>query len=207
MRDFILHHDDALVVVDKPGGLPSVPGRDPALHDCAASRVQATFADARVVHRLDMDTSGLLLFARGLAAQRILSRAFEQREVGKTYVAVVAGEPADDEGQIELPLRADWPNRPRQIGDTHAGKPSLTRWLVAQRMGDRTRLTLQPLTGRSHQLRVHLAAIGHPILGDPLYAPPAERLAAGRLMLHASALRLHHPGHGGEVCFLSEPPF
>lgn len=206
-RPWIVHCDQALLVVDKPSGLPSVPGRDPALHDCAASRVVAAFADAKVVHRLDMDTSGLLLFARGLAVQRVLSRAFEQRQVGKTYIAVVAGEPADDEGEIDLPLRADWPNRPRQIVDVQAGKPSHTRWQVLQRGAGCSRLALHPLTGRSHQLRVHLAAIGHPILGDPLYAPPPARQAAGRLMLHASALTLAHPDHGTRVSFRSEPPF
>jgi tRNA pseudouridine32 synthase/23S rRNA pseudouridine746 synthase len=154
-----------------------------------------------------MDTSGLLMFARGLPAQRLVSRAFEQRQVGKTYIAIVAGEPANDAGEIDLPLRADWPNRPRQMVDAEAGKPSLTRWQVLQRLGDRSRLALHPLTGRSHQLRVHLAAIGHPILGDRLYAPTETFAAAARLMLHASALALDHPEHGQPIRFRSEPPF
>lgn len=202
----ILHTDDALIVADKPAGLPSVPGRPAELHDCLWLRVRAQFADALVVHRLDMATSGLMLFARGIEAQRRLSRAFAQREVEKTYEAIVAGVVADDSGEIELPLAADWPNRPRQIVDPARGKPSLTRWRVLAREADRTRVALEPLTGRSHQLRVHLAAIGHPIVGDALYAPPAAQ-AADRLLLHASALRLVHPFDARALAFTSPVPF
>ncbi|MFT3665236.1 RluA family pseudouridine synthase [Piscinibacter sp.] len=203
----ILHADETLVVADKPAGLPSVPGRPAELHDCLWLRVRAQFADALVVHRLDMATSGLVLFARGIEAQRRLSRAFAQREVEKTYAAIVAGTVAADSGEIDLPLAADWPNRPRQIVDAERGKPSLTRWRVLERAAERTHLELSPLTGRSHQLRVHLAAVGHPILGDALYAPPAIAQAAGRLLLHASALRLAHPADGRSLHVVSPAPF
>jgi tRNA pseudouridine32 synthase/23S rRNA pseudouridine746 synthase len=199
----ILHVDDALVVADKPAGLPTVPGRPLELHDCLWHRVRALFGDALVVHRLDMATSGLVLFARGIEAQRALSRAFAQREVDKTYEAIVAGRVEDESGEIDLPLAADWPNRPRQIVDTARGKPSLTRWRVIAREADRTRLALAPLTGRSHQLRVHLAAIGHPILGYALYAPESAARAASRLLLHAGALALKHPVDGRALRFES----
>lgn len=203
----ILHHDDALVVADKPAGLPTVPGRPPELHDCLWQRVRDEFRDALVVHRLDMATSGLVLFARGIEVQRALSRAFAQREVDKRYEAVVAGTLAADSGEIELPLAADWPNRPRQKVDHEHGKPSLTRWRVIARESGRTRLTLEPLTGRSHQLRVHLVAIGHPIVGDALYAPPEVARGAPRLLLHACALAFAHPKGGQRVQFASATPF
>ncbi len=203
----ILHCDEALVVADKPAGLPTVPGRPVELHDCLWHRVRATVPDALVVHRLDMATSGLVLFARGLEAQRTLNRAFAQREVSKTYVAVVRGEVIGEAGTIDLPLAADWPNRPRQQVDHQRGKPSLTRWRVINREAGRTRLALQPLTGRSHQLRVHLAALGHPILGDALYADAATAAAAPRLLLHASALALAHPLDARPMRFESPIPF
>jgi tRNA pseudouridine32 synthase/23S rRNA pseudouridine746 synthase len=151
--------------------------------------VQALYPDALVVHRLDQATSGLLLFARGAQAQRELSADFAERRVGKVYVAVVAGR-LEGEGVIDLPLGADWPNRPRQQVDFKRGKPSQTRWRVLAHEGPDTRLLLTPVTGRSHQLRVHLAHVGHPILGDALYAPPAVAAAGPRLLLHASELRV-----------------
>lgn len=203
----VLQHDDTLVVIDKPSGLLAVPGRGDDKRDCAAARVQARFADARVVHRLDQPTSGLMLFARGAAMQRALSALFERRAVDKRYVAVVAGEVAADAGEIDLPLAADWPNRPRQLVDRERGKPSLTRWRVLAREAGRTRLELEPRTGRSHQLRVHLASIGHPIVGDALYAPPEVARAAPRLLLHASALRFTHPLTGAARSWDSAPPF
>lgn len=209
----VLHADAAWAVVDKPAGLPSVPGRPLALHDCAASRLQAMYPDALTVHRLDMATSGLLLFARGAAYQRQLSRAFAQREVDKRYVALVHGEPAEDQGEIDAALAADWPRRPRQMVDTAQGKPSLTRWRVLAREQGRTRLELQPLTGRTHQLRVHLAWIGLPIIGDTLYSPtdePAQAAslpAPSRLMLHATRLQLAHPETGALCRFVSPTPF
>ena len=203
----LLHLDSDWIVIDKPAGLPSVPGRAPGLQDCAAARVQALHPDARVVHRLDMATSGLLLMARGVENQRRLGAAFEQRRVAKTYVAVVAGEPGQDEGQVDLPLAADWPQRPRRIVDPVHGKPALTRWRVVERLGHCTRLQLEPLTGRTHQLRVHLSAIGHPILGDGLYADAAVASASSRLLLHACRLTLPHPSDGHLCSFVSPAPF
>lgn len=187
----VLHADDRLVVIAKPAGLLSVPGRTEP--DCASVRVQALYPDALIVHRLDQATSGLLLFARGIEAQRELSADFAERRVGKLYVAVVAGL-LEGEGLIDLPLGADWPNRPRQQVDLERGKPSQTRWRVLASEGAHTRVALEPLTGRSHQLRVHLAHLGHAILGDALYAAPDVAAAAPRLLLHASELRVagHH---------------
>ena len=205
--DPFLHRDDALLVVDKPAGLPSVPGRTPELHDCMASRVQALVPDALVVHRLDMATSGLLVFARSKAVQRALGDAFAQRRVVKRYEAVVAGELAQDAGEIDLPLIADWPRRPLQKVDTESGKPSLTRFEVIARQPGRTRVALMPLTGRSHQLRVHLMALGHPILGDTLYAPPDVAALSPRLLLHASELGFSHPVSGEALRFTSPVPF
>ena len=205
----IVHADDSLVVVDKPAGLLSVPGRGVDKADNATARVQAEFADALTVHRLDMATSGLLLFARGASMQRQLSGLFEAREVTKHYEARVIGLVDQDHGEIDLPLAADWPQRPRQIVDHVHGKPSLTRYRVLQRdaQDHTTRLLLQPLTGRSHQLRVHLQAIGHPIVGDALYAPPEMAAHHDRLMLHATRLEFRHPLTGDELRLLSAAPF
>ncbi len=203
----LVHLDDALVVVDKPAGLPSVPGRPVELHDCMATRVQALVPDALVVHRLDMATSGLLVFARDKATQRALGDAFARREVDKRYVAIVSGELAHDEGEIDLPLIADWPRRPLQKVDHAHGKPSLTRYRVIARQAGRTRVELAPLTGRSHQLRVHLLAIGHPIVGDTLYAPPEVAAQSPRLLLHAHALAFAHPATAAPLRFTSALPF
>jgi len=203
----ILHADDAIVVIDKPAGLLAVPGRGDDKRDSASLRVQARFGDARVVHRLDLSTSGLMVFGRGAPAQRALSMAFERREVDKRYVAVVTGRVVDDAGEIDLPLAVDWPNRPRQQVDAEHGRPSLTRWRVLAREADRTRVELSPVTGRSHQLRVHLLAIGHPIVGDPLYGPAPVQSAAPRLLLHACRLTLAHPVTGQLIDFDSPPPF
>ncbi len=204
-----LHADAQCIVVVKPAGLLSVPGRGAHLQDCASTRVQQVHADALIVHRLDMATSGLLLFARGAEMQRNLSRAFAQREVAKHYVAVVDGLVTGDAGEIDLPLMADWPRRPLQKVDAEHGKPALTRWRVLARdtQARTTRLQLEPVTGRSHQLRVHMLALGHPILGDALYAPSATQARAARLLLHASRLHLAHPGGVGELRLESAPPF
>jgi tRNA pseudouridine32 synthase / 23S rRNA pseudouridine746 synthase len=212
----IVECSDSVIVIDKPGGLPAVPGRAQGLQDCVASRVQARWADARVVHRLDMATSGLMVMARGAAAQRVLAAAFARREVDKRYVAVVAGlvAPAADDGwaEIALPLAADWPARPRQKVDHVAGKPSLTRYRMLAHRDEGaaiacTRVELQPLSGRTHQLRVHLAAIGHPIVGDTLYAPAAVQALSPRLLLHASALAFADPQDGRPLAFASAAPF
>lgn len=212
-----VHHlDDALIVLDKPAGLLAVPGRGAAGADCLLARALTRWPDAQVVHRLDMATSGLIAYARGGAAQRALSIAFAERRVHKRYVAVVWGHlapaaSADGWGEIDLPLIVDWPNRPKSRVDLTAGKPSRTRWhVVAQgQIGGQpvTRVALEPVTGRSHQLRVHLLALGHPIVGDALYGPPAVAALAPRLLLHACALGLPHPTSGTTVHFSSAAPF
>jgi tRNA pseudouridine32 synthase/23S rRNA pseudouridine746 synthase len=205
----IVFADDTLIVADKPAGLLAVPGRGADKQDCLCARVQALHADALIVHRLDMATSGLLVLARGAQAQRSLSIAFAQRLVHKRYTAVVAGSMQDPEGRVELPLICDWPNRPRQKVDHSLGKPSLTLYRVLQhdRTHGTTRVELEPVTGRSHQLRVHLAELGHAILGDALYASPEVHAMAPRLLLHASLLQLPHPRTGEPMTFESPAPF
>lgn len=201
--------DEHLLVLDKPSGLLCVPGRGDGKQDCLSARAQRAFPDALIVHRLDMATSGLFLMGRGAAMQRALSIAFAGREVRKTYVARVAGRMRQQEGEIDLPLIADWPRRPRQKIDPVHGKPSRTAWraIAYDAAADATRAELEPLTGRSHQLRVHLQAIGHPILGDALYAPPDVQERAPRLMLHATRLELAHPATGQPLRFDSPAPF
>lgn len=194
----VLYADDAMLVLDKPAGLLSVPGRGDDKQDCLSTRAQCLYPDALVVHRLDMATSGLLLMARGAAAQRSLNHAFASRAVRKRYVAIVDGQldaPSDGWGVIDLPIMADWPNRPRRVIDREHGKPSATRWRVLSHSAseETTRVELEPVTGRSHQLRVHLLALGHPILGDALYASARVQAMASRLLLHASSLELLHP--------------
>ncbi len=202
-----------MLVLNKPGGLLSVPGRGPDKQDCLSARAQRLYPDALIVHRLDMQTSGLLAMARGIDAQRAINRAFEQRLVHKRYQAVVDGVarvPGGVEwGVIDLPLELDWPNRPKHIVDHVNGRPSVTRWRVISPDPERggTRLELEPVTGRSHQLRVHLQAIGHPILGDDLYASPDAVARANRLLLHACELNLPHPVTGEIMAFFSPPPF
>lgn len=205
----ILHLDEDLIALDKPSGLLSVPGRGEAARDSLAVRVQQRFPEALTVHRLDMETSGVIVMARSKSAHRSLSISFERRETAKRYIAVIAGLLDSDEGQVDLPLIADWPNRPLQKVDFELGKPSLTHYRVLNRdrSSGHSRIALEPVTGRSHQLRVHMLSIGHPILGDALYAPPAVRDAAPRLMLHAELLQLRHP-RSGELLDLSAPsPF
>ncbi|MEZ5477164.1 MAG: pseudouridine synthase [Thiolinea sp.] len=195
-----LHVDSKLLVVNKPSGLLSVPGRGPDKQDCLLRRVQAHYTDALTVHRLDMSTSGLMMLARGKAMERALSILFQQRQVAKSYVAVVAGQLRESVGEIVLPLLTDWPNRPRQKVDFLQGKPSQTRYrrLCSDPIQNTSRVELEPLTGRSHQLRVHLQQIGHPILGDDLYAPPPVLAQSPRLLLHAQTLAFIHP-HSGEA--------
>lgn len=201
------------VVVDKPYGLLSVPGRGEDKTDCVQARVQAMFPDATgplTVHRLDMETSGLMVFALSRPAHARLSRQFQQRKTGKSYIALLEGEVEGDEGEVGLPLMVDWPNRPRQHVDFERGRPARTLWRVIAREEGRTRVEFRPLTGRTHQLRVHAATareeggIGAPILGDLLYADPSS---APRLMLHASHLAFWEPFLGDWRRFSSEPPF
>lgn len=205
-----LYADDTILVFDKPSGLLAVPGRGADKQDCLAARVQARYPDALIVHRLDMATSGLMVMARGAAAQRELSRAFAARAVKKRYIAVVAGRleaPPEDWGIIDLPIIVDWPNRPLRIVDHVHGKPSLTRWRVLGHEKTCTRVELEPITGRSHQLRVHLRELGHPILGDALYAPPDVQAQATRLLLHAWSLRFVHPLTRAMLAFECAAPF
>ena len=203
----VVYHDDFVLVVDKPAGLLSVPGKDPGLADCLEARVKGQWPGALLVHRLDMDTSGLMVFARKPSAQRHLGRQFETRQVSKTYLADVDGRVIDDAGEVDLPLIVDWPNRPLQKVCSETGKPALTRWEVVARSSDHTRLRLFPQTGRSHQLRVHMLAIGHPILGDRFYAPEPVCDAASRLHLHAHILCFVHPVTGESMTFESPCPF
>lgn len=197
--------DDWLLVAEKPADLLAVPGRGEAGRDHLWGRVQVPYPDALIVHRLDMATSGLIVMARGPESQRRLHRAFAQRLVHKIYHALVEGQVDAEQGTIAAPLICDWPNRPRQIVDTERGKPALTHWRVLERLARHTRLKLEPVTGRSHQLRVHLQSIGHPICGDTLYNPAAA--ACSRLALHAAELRFAHP-EGGQPChFVSPVPF
>lgn len=205
----VLFVDDHLLVVDKPHGLLSVPGRDPANRDCVPARLQPEFGELRIVHRLDLDTSGIMILARTADAHRHLNRQFEQRTVGKYYEALVWGLPVADEGEINLPICVDWPNRPRKIVDYENGKAAQTFYNVMQRDAARNiaRVTLKPVTGRSHQLRVHLAEIGHPILGCPFYAHEEARAASERLALHARSLQVAHPASGETLLFETPTPF
>jgi len=203
----IVHADDFLVVVDKPSGLLSVPGRGKDKADCALSRAQAEFPDALTVHRLDMATSGLLLLARSKEVQRALSGQFARGEIAKRYLADVWGAPVAVSGEINLPLIIDWPRRPLQKVDWETGKPSITCYKTLSVYGRFSRLALTPLTGRSHQLRVHLAEIGHPILGDEFYAPPEALSARTRLALHAASLGFLHPASGARIQLDSGCPF
>lgn len=203
----IVHVDAQLIVLDKPSGLLSVPAKPPGPADCLEARVLAAFPEALLVHRLDRDTSGLMLFARTRLAQRHVNWQFERRQVEKTYVARVAGRLTAASGRIELPLICDWPNRPLQMVCHARGRPALTDWSVLAREPGATRVALRPRTGRSHQLRVHMAATGHPILGDPFYAPPDALAAASRLQLHAEGLSIRHPNGGARVEFASTAPF
>ena len=202
----VLHADHELLVVDKPAGLLSVPGKGAHLADCLIERLRGPFPEVLLVHRLDRDTSGVMVFALTPHAQRHLGLQFEKRRIGKRYVARVAGTPAEDAGRIELPLIVDWPNRPLQKVCHDTGRAAVTDWKVLRRDGDETRMQLTPMTGRSHQLRVHMLALGHPILGDPFYATGAAR-DHPRMMLHAETLQLRHPDGGRTQRFRAPCPF
>lgn len=203
----VAYVDEDVIAADKPPGLLSVPGKGAGLEDCVEARAQAAFDDALIVHRLDMDTSGVILLARTKDAQRILSGQFAKRIIEKEYFAVVMGAPAQDAGVIALPLRADWPNRPRQMVCHEAGRAAVTAWEAVERRGATTLMRLTPETGRSHQLRVHMLEAGWPILGDPIYATGAARDAAPRLMLHAARIRWRAPTGGAWREAASPTPF
>lgn len=222
----LIYCDESLLAVNKPAGLLAVPGRGADKQDSLSSRIQQKFPDALTVHRLDMATSGLMIFARGAAMQRRLSQMFREREIRKRYLAVVAGSMQQRAGEINLPIMADWPNRPLRRIDVVLGKASLTRYRVREKEEavcqpphtispgqnrneqslQTSRVELEPVTGRTHQLRVHLAAIGHPILGDMLYGGATCR-SSERLLLHAWTLNLVHPLSGMPLDLICEPPF
>ena len=206
---WIVHHSSDLLVLNKPHGLLCQPGLGPQLADSLISRVQRQWPSAQLVHRLDRDTSGLILVALSPQLHRALSGLFAQRRVHKRYLADVWGVPEDSEGLIELPI-AKRQHRPPLYGVDRAGKACATRWRVLGGSSGCSRLELEPLTGRSHQLRVHLQAIGHPILGDPLYGPDASASLAApirRLHLHAADLGFTHPSSGQPHQFTAPTPF
>lgn len=202
----ILHDDHEVVLIDKPAGLLSVPGKGEHLKDCLLTRVQAAFPTVLLVHRLDRDTSGVMIFALTPHAQRHLGLQFEKRQTKKIYIARVWGELAEKSGTVDLPLIVDWPNRPKQMVDHENGRQAVTDWRVVRKGGDETRVRLMPKTGRSHQLRVHMLALGHPILGDPFYADGAAR-DYPRLMLHSETLQFRHPDGGRGMRITAKCPF
>jgi len=202
----ILHRDADILVLDKPSGLLSVPGRHPALSDSLATRVQKQFPQAQMINRLDKDTSGLVLMSLNRKAHAAIASQFEARTTQKSYIAVVWGCFENDEGLIDLPLAIDPDNKPRHRIDHDHGKPAQTRWQVLDRGDEHTRLRLFPLTGRTHQLRVHMKALGHVILGDEFYAEGEALAAADRLLLHAEELAFQHPD-GRDVTFTAPCPF
>ena len=203
----ILYQDDAVVVFNKPSGLLTVPGKAPEHKDSLEYRARLVWPSVRVVHRLDMATSGVVVMALSAASQRELNRQFQQRETKKHYIANVTGIVSADTGSIDLPLICDWPNRPKQKVCYQYGKASLTHYQVLQRSDDHSRLKLTPITGRSHQLRVHLQWLGHPILGDKFYAAEAAFLAAPRLLLHAERLEFNHPDSAHPIVCFAPCPF
>lgn len=203
----VIHADQEVLLVDKPAGLLSVPGKGDHLADCMIARVQKLYPEALLVHRLDLDTSGVMVFALTRHAQRVLGLQFEERQTKKVYRARLWGRLEPKEGRVDLPLIVDWPNRPRQHVNHETGKPAQTDWRVlGYEDSGNTRVRLYPLTGRSHQLRVHMQSLGHPILGDPLYAEGAAR-DFPRLMLHAESLRFRHPESGKGMSFSAPCPF
>ncbi len=202
----VVYEDHELIIVNKPSGLLSVPGKGEHLADCLIARVQAAFPGALLVHRLDRDTSGVMVFAASRHSQRHLGLQFEKRQIKKAYIARVSGQLEPKEGTVDLPLIVDWENRPRQMVCHETGKQAVTDWKVLRSDESESRVRLFPKTGRSHQLRVHMLALGHPILGDPFYAEGAA-LEHPRLMLHAEELRLRHPDGGKGTRFFVKAPF
>lgn len=202
----VLHEDSDLLFVNKPAGLLSVPGKTPDLADCLLTRLEIAFPTVRLVHRLDRDTSGVMVFALTAHGQKHLGQQFEARVPKKTYVARLAGRLEPKEGEVDLPLIVDWPNRPKQMVCHETGKPALTGYKVVKSSDEETRVRLFPKSGRSHQLRVHMLSLGHPILGDPLYAPETTE-AHPRMMLHAEELRVNHPENNRGMRFRAKAPF
>ena len=202
-----LYRDEDIVVVNKPPFFLSVPGRHPDNYDSVQSRMQVGYPEAMAAHRLDLDTSGIMTVALHKEALKRVQKQFQDREVEKEYIAVVYGEVEQEQGEIALPLRCDWPNRPRQMVCYEHGKNALTQYEVISREEGRTRLRLIPITGRSHQLRVHTMELGHPILGCDLYAHEEALALSPRLLLHARYLQIKHPMTGEVLSFTSEPPF
>ncbi len=204
----ILYQDEHIMVINKPSGLLSVPGRLEEHKDSVMTRIQRDFPQAESVHRLDMATSGVIVVALTKAAERELKRQFREREPAKQYVARVWGHPAAEQGMIDLPLICDWPNRPKQMVSVELGKPAQTEYQVLAYDADNSaRVQLKPITGRSHQLRVHLLALGHPILGDRFYAHPEALAMAPRLQLHAESLTITHPAFGNSMTFRQPADF
>ena len=203
----VLHADERLLVFDKPSGLLTVPGKDPALADCLEARAREKWPTATLVHRLDKDTSGIVLMALDKKALGILGQQFEKRRTKKRYIARVWGQMAEDSGLVDMPLATDWENKPRQRVDWENGRASQTEWTVLEREAQATRVALNPLTGRTHQLRVHMLAIGHPMLGDQFYSTGEALAAADRLQLHAEMLTFYHPDDGREMTFVQPAPF
>ncbi len=202
----IVHEDHEVLAVNKPAGLLSVPGKGPDLADCLLRRLETAYPQVLLVHRLDRDTSGVMIFALTPHAQRHLGLQFEKRQTRKTYIARVAGQLSPKTGTVDLPMIVDWPNRPLQKIDQENGKAAVTDWRVLKASAAESRVQLFPKTGRSHQLRVHMLALGHPILGDPLYAPSTAD-EYQRMMLHAEELRLRHPDGGKGMKFRVKAPF
>ena len=201
----VLAKDEDVLVLNKPAGLLSVPGKSEP--DCLEARVEEVFSDALTVHRLDMATSGICVMARGKANLANLQQQFEKRRTKKVYEAIVWGEPPEDEGVVDAPIRCDWPNRPLQMIDDEEGRQAITPWRVMERLGDRTRVELSPITGRSHQLRLHMKTLGYPILGDQWYAEGEAQEASPRLLLHARELGFHAPQTGEFQTFVAPCPF
>jgi len=205
----ILYWDKDIIVANKPAGMLTVPGRGPDKQDCLISQIVKHFEDALIVHRLDMATSGIVLIARGADNHRNLSKQFQNRETDKSYVAVIYGLLDTDSGRVDLPLICDWPNRPKQMVCFENGKPSLTHFRVLERNIEKniSRVELTPITGRSHQLRVHMLAINHVICGDELYAQGAALEASPRLLLHAQQLQFSHPNNDKKMSFFCPASF
>jgi tRNA pseudouridine32 synthase/23S rRNA pseudouridine746 synthase len=195
----IIYSDPDLVAINKPAGLLTVPGRGPDKQDCLLNRALELFPNSRIVHRLDMATSGIVLLPQSHAALSDLSKQFQARSIAKRYCALIYGKPQSDQGTVDLPLICDWPNRPKQMVCHESGKPSQTRYKVSGAEGTNTRVLLYPITGRSHQLRVHMQSLGHPILGDYFYAHEEALTPYSRLMLHAEYIAFRHPCTGEEM--------